>query len=162
MQEEVVNTILKELREFRTEENKRWEANEKRWEENTKVISELNVKVNSLEEATKENTKAIFELKTKVNEIDTKVNKLETLTKENTQSINNLSQRLENNKLGIMDKSISERLDKIYKVNFNNDVEHAKIKKALELLSATSSKTVKRVEKLEDWKNSIDGSLFAV
>ena len=31
-----INTVLQELREFRTENNKRWEQNEKRWEENNK------------------------------------------------------------------------------------------------------------------------------
>ena len=31
-----INTVLQELREFRVENNKRWDQNEKRWEENDK------------------------------------------------------------------------------------------------------------------------------
>ena len=66
MQDEVVNTILKELREFRTEENKRWEENNKRWEENDKRWNANDKRLTSLESVTKENTEAISKLNTKV------------------------------------------------------------------------------------------------
>ena len=36
MEDVLAKTILAELREFRKENNKRWEENEKRWEENEK------------------------------------------------------------------------------------------------------------------------------
>jgi chromosome segregation ATPase len=36
MDDVMANTILKELREFRTENNKRWDENDKRWEQNDK------------------------------------------------------------------------------------------------------------------------------
>ena len=36
MEDAMANTILKELREFRTENNKRWEENDKCWEQNEK------------------------------------------------------------------------------------------------------------------------------
>ena len=62
MQDEVVNTILKELREFRTEENKRWDENNKHWEENDKRWNTNDKRLASLENATKENTEAISKL----------------------------------------------------------------------------------------------------
>ena len=200
MQEEVVNTILKELREFRTEENKRWEENDKRWDANDKSLT-------SLEQATEENTKAIVELKIQVNGLDTKVSSLEKATKENTerisslekatkenteriinleketnentQNINNLIKTRKKDRLELidvldtMDKSISKRFDemeenislnfnKIYAIDLKNDVNHIEFKQILQVLGANDSEAANRIEKLEEWKNSIDGSLFAV
>ena len=41
MEENVtIMTVLQELREFRNENNKRWEENDKRWEENNKFCEE--------------------------------------------------------------------------------------------------------------------------
>ena len=214
MQEEVVNTILKELREFRTEENKRWEENDKRWDANDKRLT-------SLEQATEENTKAIVELKIQINGLDTKVSSLEKATKENTerisslekvtkenterisslekatkenteriinleketnentQNINNLIKTRKKDRLELidvldtMDKSISKRFDemegnislnfnKIYAIDLKNDVNHIEFKQILQVLGANDSEAANRIEKLEEWKNSIDGSLFAV
>ena len=200
MQEEVVNTILKELREFRTEENKRWEENDKRWDANDKRLT-------SLEQATEENTKAIVELKIQINGLDTKVSSLEQVTKENTerisslekatkenteriinleketnentQNINNLIKTRKKDRLELidvldtMDKSISKRFDemeenislnfnKIYAIDLKNDVNHIEFKQILQVLGANDSEAANRIEKLEEWKNSIDGSLFAV
>ena len=214
MQEEVVNTILKELREFRTEENKRWEENDKCWDANDKRLT-------SLEQATEENTKAIVELKIQINGLDTKVSSLEQVTKENTerisslekatkenterisslekatkenteriinleketkentQNINNLIKTRKKDRLELidvldtMDKSISKRFDemeenislnfnKIYAIDLKNDVNHIEFKQILQVLGANDSEAANRIEKLEEWKNSIDGSLFAV
>ena len=200
MQEEVVNTILKELREFRTEENKRWEENDKRWDANDKRLT-------SLEQATEENTKAIVELKIQINGLDTKVSSLEQATKENTerisslekatkenteriinleketnentQNINNLIKTRKKDRLELidvldtMDKSISKRFNemeenislnfnKIYAIDLKNDVNHIEFKQILQVLGANDSEAANRIEKLEEWKNSIDGSLFAV
>ena len=147
--------------------------------ENTEAISRLNIKVDSLEQKTEENTNAIMELKTQVNGLDAKVSSLEKATKENTQSINNLVKARKKDRLELMDvlqtmdKSISKRFDemeeninekfnKIYLANLNNDVQHIEFKQILEILGANDAKAAKRIEKLEEWKNSIDGSLFAV
>ena len=37
MEDVVAKTILTELREFKKENNKRWEENDKHWEENNKM-----------------------------------------------------------------------------------------------------------------------------
>ena len=200
MQEEVVNTILKELREFRTEENKRWEENDKRWdandkrltsleqatEENTKAIVELKIQINgldtkvsSLEQVTKENTERISSLEKATKENTERISSLEKETKENTQNINNLIKTRKKDRLELidvldtMDKSISKRFDemeenislnfnKIYAIDLKNDVNHIEFKQILQVLGANDSEAANRIEKLEEWKNSIDGSLFAV
>ena len=72
-----------------------------------------------------------------------------------------------------MDKSISKRfddmeeyfekrLDEIYSINLKNDVEHVKFRQMLSVLGANNKKAVKRIEKLEDWRNTMEGNLFAV
>ena len=72
-----------------------------------------------------------------------------------------------------MDKSISKRFDemeenislnfnKIYAIDLKNDVNHIEFKQILQVLGANDSEAANRIEKLEEWKNSIDGSLFAV
>lgn len=46
MEDAMANTILKELREFRTENNKSWE-------ENTKTLAGMNERITALEEGRK-------------------------------------------------------------------------------------------------------------
>ena len=131
--------------------------------------------MSSLEKETKKNIERIKSLEQATKENTERITSLERATKENTQSIDNLSEKIENNKLGIMDtfdrmeKSISKRFDdldekinKIYEANVNNDAEHMEFKKILGILGANDLEAANRIEKLEEWKNSIDGSLFAV
>ena len=73
MSDEIANTILKELRAFRTEEEKRWEENDRRWEENDKRWERNNIRLGSLEEATRENTKSILTLTSQVTTLEVKV-----------------------------------------------------------------------------------------
>ena len=127
--------------------------------------------MSSLEKETKKNIERIKSLEQATKENTERITSLERATKENTQSIDNLSEKIENNKLGIMDtfdrmeKSISKRfddLDENYEANVNNDAEHMEFKKILGILGANDLEAANRIEKLEEWKNSIDGSLFAV
>ena len=55
MEDAMANTILKELREFRTENNKRWEENDKRWEQNEKRWEENDRRWEQNEKRWKEN-----------------------------------------------------------------------------------------------------------
>ena len=139
----------------------------------------MDAKVSSLEEATKENTERITSLEKATRENTQRIISLEKVTKENTQSINNLAEKIENNKQGIMDtfdrmdKSISKRFDdmenymhinfdKLFEMSAKNNLEHTEIKQILGILGANHTNVAKRIEKLEEWKKGIDGSLFAV
>ena len=55
MEDTMANILLKELREFRTENNKRWD-------ENTKVLVDMNERITLLEEGRKKERREIVEV----------------------------------------------------------------------------------------------------
>ena len=57
MEDVIANTLLKELREFRAENNKRWDENDKRWEENDKRWEENDKRWEQNERRWEENDK---------------------------------------------------------------------------------------------------------
>ena len=118
MSDEIANTILKELRAFRTEEEKRWEENDRRWEENDKRWERNNIRLGSLEEATRENTKSILTLTSQVTTLEVKVSDLEKATKENTERIISLEKATKENTERIT--SLEGKVDSLEKVTKEN------------------------------------------
>lgn len=118
MSDEIANTILKELRAFRTEEEKRWEENDRRWEENDKRWERNNIRLGSLEEATRENTKSILTLTSQVTTLEVKVSDLEKATKENTERIISLEKATKENTERIT--SLEGKVDSLEKATKEN------------------------------------------
>ena len=97
MQGEVENTILKELRDFRTEEEIRWRANikalsdlEKERKENSNVMLSLRIEIGALEGKTDdlksviaENTAQMFNIKGKTENLEKTIEKLKETQEEN-------------------------------------------------------------------------------
>ena len=167
-----LDTKVSSLEQVTKENTERISSLEKATKENTERIS-------SLEKATKENTERISSLEKATKENTERIINLEKETNENTQNINNLIKTRKKDRLELidvldtMDKSISKRFDemeenislnfnKIYAIDLKNDVNHIEFKQILQVLGANDSEAANRIEKLEEWKNSIDGSLFAV
>ena len=97
MQGEVENTILKELRDFRAEEEIRWRANiktlsdvEKERKENSDVMLSLRIEIGALEGKTDdlknviaENTAQMFNIKGKTENLEKTIEKLKETQEEN-------------------------------------------------------------------------------
>ena len=97
MQGEVENTILKELRDFRAEEEIRWRANikalsdlEKERKENSNVMLSLRIEIGALEGKTDdlknviaENTAQMFNIKGKTENLEKTIEKLKETQEEN-------------------------------------------------------------------------------
>ena len=134
MSDEIANTILKEIRDLKTEEKKYWEENDRRWEESNKKLKENIERIAKLEKATKENTARIINLEMIV---------------------------AENNNIGI-EKIIDEKFDKIQEIKLANDIEHVKFAQIFQVISKRYPETLKRIEELEKWRKNIEGNLFTV
>ena len=112
----MMNTILKELREFRKENDKRWEANDKRWEENDKrweandkKIEQMNARLTRLENARESDKKEFIRIWSimeqsiteKLSEIerrnDIKFNKIEVILEDHEESIKKQKQKILDN-----------------------------------------------------------------
>lgn len=97
MQGEIENTILKELRDFRAEEEIRWRANiktlsdlEKERKENSDVMLSLRIEIGALEGKTDdlknviaENTAQMFNIKGKTENLEKTIEKLKETQEEN-------------------------------------------------------------------------------
>ena len=128
MEENVMmNTILKELREFRTENNKRWEENDKRWEANDKKIEQMNARLTRLEDARESDKKEFIRIWSIMEQSITE--KLSEIERRNDIKFNKIEAILEDH-----EESIKEQKQKI----LDNT-------KKIELQNA-------RIENLEDWK----------
>ncbi len=135
MEDTMANTILKELREFRAENNKRWEANDKRWEENTKTLAGMNERITALEEGRKKDRKEIIEI-------------LDTMQK----SIDN--------QLTEMREHFDAKFEKIFTLQRLNDIEHDEFKKLLYTHEKRINFQSARIKYLEEWKNQFDMGEF--
>lgn len=145
----MANTILKELREFRAENNKRWEANDKRWEENdkrweendkrweenAKTLAGMNERISALEEGRKKDRREIIEI-------------LDTMQK----SIDS--------QLTEMRESIDAKFEKVFTLQRLNDIEHEEFKKLLYTHEKRINFQSARIKYLEEWKNQFDMGEF--
>ncbi len=132
MQEEVVNTMLIELREFIIEEKKRWNKN-------NKVLS-------NLEKETKENSEIISALKIETGGLEGKIDNLEMVIAENTVEMVNIKGKTENLERAIEELKETEE-NKIHDLDFSNDSEKEQLIYNLILKVWNLTERVKALEK---------------
>ena len=132
MQEEVVNTMLIELREFIIEEKKRWNKN-------NKVLS-------NLEKETKENSEIISALKIETGGLEGKIDNLEMVIAENTVEMVNIKGKTENLERAIEELKETEE-NKIHDLDFSNDAEKEQLIYNLILKVWNLTERVKALEK---------------
>lgn len=70
MEDVMVNTILKELREFREENNKKWKENEKRWEQNERRWEANDKRWEQNEIRWKDNDKILAEINKRLTNVE--------------------------------------------------------------------------------------------
>ena len=132
MQEEVVNTMLIELREFIIEEKKRWNKN-------NKVLS-------NLEKETKENSEIISALKIETGGLEGKIDNLEMVIAENTVEMVNIKGKTENLERAIEELKETEE-NKIHDLDCSNDSEKEQLIYSLILKVWNLTERVKALEK---------------
>lgn len=137
MEDVLAKTILTELREFRQENNKRWEENEKHWEENNKRWKENEKRWEQNELQRKKHIKELFEV-------------LDAMDKSISKQIDNLEKQ--------MNTKYNEILENQYKTN----KEILLIKRELESQEARMNFQNVRIDSLEKWRDSLGDDFIGV
>lgn len=145
-------TILQELREFRADNNKRWEENDKRWKQNDKRW-----------EQNEERWIAM----------DKRVDKLEELSARSEQRLTELEKGRKEmlDVLDTMQKSIDKRFTemkdymdlKFEKIDLAlavNNMEHAEFRKLLKAYGIKLDFYGARLQSLKRWRDEMNGSSF--
>ena len=130
-------TVLEELKDFRAENNKRWEENDKKWEANDKKIDALDARVSKLEERRKSDKREIVEV-------------LDTMQK----SIDK--------QFAEMKEYMTVQIDKINAALIANEVEHKKYREDIKNLNKRYSFQNYRITSLEKWKDNFEDGIIGV
>ena len=137
-------TVLEELREFRVENNKRWEENDKRWEQNEKRWEQNNKKIDSLDE---------------------RVSRLEEGRIKDRRDIINILDSMQksiDSQFKDMRNYMDTQFMKINAANMVNDIEHAEFRQLLKAYAKRIDFQNSRITSLEEWKSKIsDDGLYA-
>lgn len=168
MEENVtIMTVLEELREFRAENNKRWEENDKRWEQNEKRWAENDRRWQA-------NKESLIAIELQTNKNTENITKIEKICQNNSEKIINFEKNRKKDRLELIDvfdrmeQAISKqfadmknymdlRFNKIDLALAINDIEHAEFKQLLKAYGIKLKAHDKRLEKLENWKEECDG-----
>ena len=133
MQGEVENTILKELRDFRAEEEIRWRAN-------IKTLSDL-------EKERKENSDVMLSLRIEIGALEGKTDDLKNVIAENTAQMFNIKGKTENLEKTIEELKETEEENKIYDLNSIKDFEKGQLISNLILKVWNLTERVEALEK---------------
>lgn len=153
-----IMTVLEELRDFRAENNKRWEENERRWEQNEKRWEENNKRWEQNEKRWEANDK-------KIDSIDERVSRLEEGRKADKREIVEVLDTMQKS----IDKQFAEikdylaiQIDKINAINIAHEVEHKKFREAIKNLNKRSDFQNYRITSLEKWKDNFEDGIIGV
>lgn len=149
--------ILKELREFRDENNKRWKENDKKWEQNEKRWEANDKKWEQNEKRWTENDeKWRFTEKRLLN--------LEEARQKDKQDLMNILDTMQksiSNQFEEMKNYIDEKFEKIMALQIENEKEHLKFMQAITIHEKRLNFQNSRVEVLENWKDEMEnGAIF--
>ena len=144
MEDAVAKTILTELREFRKENNKRWEQNEKRWEENerrwkenNKRWEENNKRWLDSEKQRDRDRKELFDI-------------LDNMEK-------NISKRLD-----YMERYIDDRCKKVEDEQFECRKNCLLLRREMETQKSRLNFQNVRIESLEKWRNNLGDDFVGI
>ena len=154
-----IATVLQELRDFRAENNKRWEQNDRRWEENDKRWEQneerwilMEKKVEALEETSKKTNQRLSAL-----EIGRKEDRREILYVLETM------QKSIDNRFTEMKDYMDLKFEKIDLALAVNNMEHAEFRKLLKAYGIRLDFYGARLQSLERWRDDInDGCVGAI
>lgn len=172
MEDVMANTILKELREFREENNKKWEENDKRWEQNERRWEENNKRWEQNDKRWEENGR-----RWEQNEIRWKDN--DKILAEINERLTNVENGREKDRRDILDvldtmqKTITEqfeeikvhydtKIDAIYAVQRVNEIEHTQFREYMHRHEHRLDFYNSRINNLEQWKDQMDLGQYEV
>lgn len=145
MEDAVASTILKELREFRAENYKRWEENDKRWEQNERCWAENDKRWTQNEERWQFTEKRLLNLE-EAREKDRK----------ELMDVLDAMQESISKQFAEMKEDIDTKIEKVFEVQ-----------QVHEKVLTTHEKRINfqntRIKSLEDWKDEMEnGTTFAI
>ena len=144
MSDEFATVVLKELRDFRTETNKRLDNLEEKVDVLQKLSDKHTEAINGLKKETKEHTRAIEEL--------------QELTKEHTKAIGELQEITEK-----MKEEISENTNEIYELKYEREKKTlVDVLEAIKLNSERVKLCNMRIARLEEWKDNLENGLISM
>ena len=144
MSDEFATVVLKELRDFRTETNKRFDNLEEKVDVLQKLSDKHTEAINGLKKETKEHTRAIEEL--------------QELTKEHTKAIGELQEITEK-----MKEEISENTNEIYELKYEREKKTlVDVLEAIKLNSERVKLCNMRIAGLEEWKDNLENGLISM
>ena len=136
MSDEFATVVLKELRDFRTETNKRFDNLEEKVDVLQKLSDKHTEAINGLKKETKEHTRAIEEL--------------QELTKEHTKAIGELQE-------------ITENTNEIYELKYEREKKTlVDVLEAIKLNSERVKLCNMRIARLEEWKDNLENGLISM
>ena len=187
MEDTMANVILTELREFREENNKRWEQNDKRWEENDKRWEQNEKRWEENNERWNENQKRWEENNERWNENqklwiannkrwdendkkwegnDKRLTALEEGRKKDRLDLIDILDTMEksiSNQFSEMKEYFDAKFEKVFVSQKVNDMEHAEFKKLVCAHEGRLNFYNARISRLEEWKEEFDlGEFTAV
>ncbi len=173
MEDVMANTILKELRDFREENNRRWEQNDKRWEENDRRWEQNDKRWEENNRRWEQNNK-------RWEENDRRWEQNEMRWKESDKILKGINDRLTNvengrekdrkeiiDVLDTMQKTITgqfeeikehydAKLDAIFAVQRVNEIEHKQFREFMHRHEHRLDFYNSRINRLEQWKDQMD------
>lgn len=161
-----IATVYKELKDFRAENNKRWEENDKRWEQTERRWKENEKRWEENERRWKENKRRWEENDRKWWQNEKRfVNVEKRLTALEEGRIKDKKEILEI--LDTMQKNITDqfadlkdymdaKFDKIFAAQTVNDIEHAEYRQLLKAYGIRINFQNSRITYLEDWKKECE------
>lgn len=159
----MVTTILKELREFRTENNKRWELNNKRWEANDKHWEENEKRWIENDKRWDENNKKWEENTTTLARINERLVVLEEGRKKDRKDLLGILDTMQksiDNQFSEMKKDMNSKFEKVFTLQKLNEMEHQEFRKLLLKHDKRINFQSARLKYLEEWKEQFDMGEF--
>ena len=147
-QVETVNTILKELREFRIENNKKWDENDKRWDENERRWDENDKRWEENERRWNENDKRWEENERRWDENDKRWEENERRWDENDKRWEENEKRWNENQIKLGE--INQRLDSVnQRVSTLETNRKADQKEVIRIFETTEKSVLEIIKEME-------------
>ncbi len=159
MEDTVTITILKELREFKEENNRRWEQNEKcweenarRWEQNEKRWEENDRRWEQNEKRWEKNSQTLIEINERIIELEEGRKK----DRKDILEILDTMQKVVDNQFTEMKGYFDAKFDKIFATQRLSDIEEEQFRKIVNIHDKRLNFYQARLEYIEEWKGQFD------
>lgn len=186
MEDVMANTILKELREFRQENNEKWEENDKRWEQNERRWEENDRRWEQNDKRWEENEKRWEQNDKRWEQNDKRWEQNQMRWIETDKILEQMNERLTNvedgrekdrkeimDVLDTMQKTITgqfaemkenydTKIDAIYALQRVNQIEHKEFREFMNRHEHRLDFYNSRINKLEQWKDQMDLGAYTV